>query len=70
MTNITNVIDINDFKAASFARDFIAKHGAKEFGEFQELLLDYLELCEDEGLVPQEIINEFGSIKEFRNGKR
>ena len=65
---MTNVIDIHKFKAASFARDFIAEHGVKEFEEFQKFLRDYLELCEDAGLVPQEIIDRHGSIKEFKNG--
>ena len=46
----------------------IAEHGVKEFEEFQKFLRDYLELCEDAGLVPQEIIDRHGSIKEFNNG--
>ena len=52
---MTNVIDIHKFKAVSFARDFIAEHGVEEFEEFQKFLRDYIELCEDAGLVPQEI---------------
>ena len=41
------------------ARDFIAEHGIEEFREFQEALRAYLELCEDAGLVPEDIMAKY-----------
>jgi hypothetical protein len=56
---MTNVIDITDYQVSAIARDFIAEHGIDEFREFQEALKAYLELCEDAGLVPDDIMAKY-----------
>lgn len=61
---MNNVVDFYDYKASAIANDFIAEHGIEEFREFQKALRAYLEMCEDLGLVPQDIIDKFGSVRE------
>ena len=58
-TKMTNIIDFDEYKASEIAREFIAEHGIEEFREFQEALKAYLELCEDAGLVPEDIMAKY-----------
>lgn len=60
---MSNVIDMDEYKASVIARDFIAENGEEAFREFQAMIRDYLAACEDLGLVPQDIIDRFGSVK-------
>jgi hypothetical protein len=60
---MANVIDLDQYRAETIARDFIAEHGEAEFLEFQKMIREYLSACEDLGLVPQDIIDRFGSVR-------
>ena len=56
---MAKVIDIDEYRASIIARDIIAEEGIEGFRKFQEGLRAYLELCEDLGLVPDEILERF-----------
>lgn len=56
---MANVIEMDEYKASKIAGEFIAEHGIEEFREFQKCLREYLELCEDAGLVPEDIMAKY-----------
>ena len=58
---MANVINMDEYKASIFARHFIAEHGIDEFREFQEELKVFLELCEDVGVVPENIMAKYSN---------
>lgn len=60
---MANVTDINEYRALVIARKIIAEEGIEGFKKFQEGLVAYLELCEDLGLVPDDILEKYGSVK-------
>lgn len=61
-----NVIDMDEFKATQFAKEFVAENGLDAFVDLQKDLRELLSLAEDLGLVPDEVIQKHGSIKNFK----
>lgn len=63
---MATIIDMDKYKAVKFAQEFVAEKGEAEFIEFQKALREFLSMAEDMGLVPAEVLEKHGSIKNFK----